>query len=397
MRSISLTKSRSSSEWGIIGFFVFAFAAGGVIQPFLMLYLKEVGLSGIQIGAIQGWTALISVLLTPLIGVFADHSQRHRFLLGLIVLLKGISAPLMLISNAWVWLVSMVGLRIITAGAQDALMNRLTIAYLKGNERSNFGSIRFWGALSFACTSLLAGLAARGRSVGVLFPLAGILALAAVLFVTAFPARIVNLKRITDPAGKRGFKPTPALISLYLVIFLFTLSKSGYETFGFVFLSTKLGAGNELIGVMGALAGIAPIPAYYLADLLLKQWGQVWTMVTGLGFFGLGFAGFALLTNPWGALPLVIFIGFGTALFLVSLVIMLGDLGLPERAATDQMLAQLTVPGLAGIFALPLGGWIFDSSGGRVLFGLEAGMVLVTIAFLLFLARRINVASKYNR
>jgi len=43
-------------------FFIFAFGAGGVIQPFLILYLKESGLDGIQIGVIQGRTALISVL-----------------------------------------------------------------------------------------------------------------------------------------------------------------------------------------------------------------------------------------------------------------------------------------------------------------------------------------------
>jgi MFS transporter, PPP family, 3-phenylpropionic acid transporter len=390
VRVLLLPKVRSSSNWGIIGFFVFAFAAGGVIQPFLMLYLKEVGLSGAQIGILQGWTALISVLVTPFIGLIADRTQRHRVLLGVIVFVKGISAPLMLLSSAWVWLVSMVSIRIITAGAQDALMNRLTLTHIKGNGRSNFGSVRFWGALSFAITSLMAGIAARNQSVSVMFPLAGILALIAVLFVAAFPSRIVPASQAHTTKYRARFRLNPALLSLFAVIFLFTVSRSGYETFGYVFLSTKLNAGNDLIGLLGAMGGLAPIPAYYLADWMLKQWGQVRTMAAGLGFFGIGFAGFGLLTNPWFALPLVISIGIGTALFLVSLVVMLGEIGLPEQAATDQMLAQLTVPGLAGIFALPLSGLVFDSLGGRVLFGLEAAMVLMTIGFLIFYSKRLQ-------
>jgi MFS transporter, PPP family, 3-phenylpropionic acid transporter len=382
MGSLSLTAARSRSGWQIIAFFIFAFAAGGVIQPFLNLYLVEVGLSGVQIGVLQGWTALIAVLVTPLIGILADRTQCHRLLLGIIVFLKGFSAPLMLLSSTWAWLVGVVSLRIITAGAQDALMNRLTIAYLQNNGQTNFGAIRFWGALSFAATSLLAGLAAQGTSAGILFPLAGAFALVAVIFTKGFPARITD---ISEPVN--SYRPVqtfldPALISLYLVIFIFSFSRSGFETFNYVFLTNQLGANYDLIGVLGAVGGIAPIPAFYFADRCHNQLGQTWTMALGLFSFLLAYVGFALLTNPLWAIPLVVLYGFGTALFLVSMVLMLGRLGHREQAATNQMLAQLTVPGLAGIFALPISGWLFDIFGGRILFGLDAILVLSALLFL---------------
>jgi MFS transporter, PPP family, 3-phenylpropionic acid transporter len=388
MGSLSLTATRSRSEWQIIAFFIFAFAAGGVIQPFLNLYLVEVGLSGTQIGILQGWTALIAVLITPLIGILTDRTQRHRWLLGINVLLKGISAPLMLLSSAWAWLLGVVSLRIITAGAQDALMNRLTIAHLQNNGQTNFGAVRFWGALSFAATSLLAGIAARETSAGVLFPLAGVFALVAVIFVRAFPARIAEKSEPVNRSRPRRTLFDPALVSLYLVIFIFSFSRSGYETFNYVFLTNQLGANYDLIGVLGAIGGIAPVPAFYLADRCHHQWGQTWTMALGLFFFLLSYAGFALLTNPIWGIPLVVFYGFGTALFLVSMVLMLGQIGHPEQAATNQMLAQLTVPGLAGIFALPVSGWLFDYFGGRFLFSLDA--VLILFAFLFLFAHRLK-------
>jgi MFS family permease len=64
----------------IIAFFLLAFAAGGVIQPFLNLYLVEVGFSGAQVGVLLGYTSFAIVLVTPLLGWLADRTQRHRLI-----------------------------------------------------------------------------------------------------------------------------------------------------------------------------------------------------------------------------------------------------------------------------------------------------------------------------
>lgn len=91
------------------------------------------------------------------------------------------------------------------------------------------------------------------------------------------------------------------------------------------------------------------------------------------------------------ALPIVALEGFGRALYMVSKVILLGELGLPERAAADQMLAQLTVPGLARMIAQPVSGRIFDTLGGREGFGLDAFIVLLTVVLFLARARRFGI------
>jgi hypothetical protein len=49
----------------------------------------------------------------------------------------------------------------------------------------------------------------------------------------------------------------------------------------------------------------------------------------------------------------------------------------------EQMLAQLTVPGLARIIAQPLSGWIFQVLGARTLFALDAGIILAAMLGLL--------------
>lgn len=381
-------------NWRIIAFYIFAFAAGGVIQPFLNLYLLEVGLTGTQIGVIQGWAAFAAILITPTIGLYADRTQRHRFLLGLIVFVKGLSAPLMLLSAAWGWLAVTVSARVITSKAQDALMNRLTLAWLKERNSLNLGSIRFWGALSFAATSLLAGYLASGRSVGVLFPLAGVMGIVAVYFVQVFPAELAEHRHMLN-SQKLFSKRSPQLLFLFAIIFLFWLGGSGTETFVYVHLSANLAAGNQMIGLLGAVSGLAPLPALYLADWLRGRWGAVVTMAVGIGLYGVAWAGFALITEPGLAIPLNVLQGFGQALYMISMVILMGQLGRPEQAATDQMLAQLTVPGLAGILAQPVSGWLFDAWGGSTLFMLDA--IIACLAIGLLLSQHKTLTREANR
>lgn len=370
-------------NWRIIAFYIFAFAAGGVIQPFLNLYLIEVGLTGTQIGFIQGWAAFTAVIFMPFIGLYADHTQRHRFLLGVIVFVKGISAPLMLVSAAWGWLATTVSLRVVSSKAQDALMNRLTLAWLKERHSLNLGSIRFWGALSFAATSLLAGYLAGSGSVAILFPLAGLVGIIAVFFVQVFPAQLAQ--RSTTSGGHRLFtRRSPQLLFLFGVIFLFWLGRNGAETFVYVHLSTNLQASNQMIGLLGAVAGIAPLPAFYLADWLRGYRGAILTMAVGIGFYSIAWLGLAMIFEPLWAIPLNILQGFGEALYMISMVILMGEFSRPEQAATDQMLAQLTVPGLAGIVAQPVSGWLFDMWGGSTLFVLNALLATLAISLLIY-------------
>jgi PPP family 3-phenylpropionic acid transporter len=368
-------------DWRIFAFYLSAFAAGGVVQPFLNLYLVEAGFSRTQIGWLQGWTAAIAVVITPLIGILTDRLQRHRLMLGVIVLLKGLSPPLMLVSQTWSWLVGAVSLRVITAQAQDAIMNRLTLKSVLGTGgRLGFGSIRFWGAFSFAVTSILTGWLAKDGSVGILFPLAGVLGIIAAVMVRGFPKSMLSEQEY-NPKARLSPRSKPLLV-IFAALFLFAAAQSGPKTFGFVYLVDDLGAKNDLIGLLGALGSLAPIPAFYFADLLVNRWGALAIMLLGFLCFVLSWVGYALIWNPWMGIPVVIVEGFGMAFQLVGMVILLGRYSLLERGATDQMLAQLTVPGLARILAEPASGYVFEAWGGKVLFLLSSLVMFLGIAYL---------------
>ena len=373
---------RLQINWRILAFYVFAFAAGGVVQPFLNLYLVEIGLSASRIGVIYGWASLAAVIITPLVGLLADRSQRHRLILGIDTLVKGVSAPLMLLSSAWTWLVFTVSLRVVTAGVSDGLLTPLTMKRLNENHSQKIGAVRVWGSLSFALTSLLAGWAASGRSAATLFPLAGVMGAAACLFVGAFPERIAGRSsdRLID---LRRARPSSPILLLYLLAFLYAFSASGPDSFTNVFLVQSLGAGNDLIGLIGAVLWLAPLAGFYISDHLINRIGGAACMATSFGLFGLAYLGFAFIPTPMLALPFVISQGIGQALYLVSLIILMTHFGPANNASTNLLLAQMTVPGAAGMLAQPLSGWIFDIFGGPSLFILDALIALIAMGLLL--------------
>jgi hypothetical protein len=316
-------------------------------------------------------------------------------MLALVAFAKGIAAPLMLVSGAWAWLVGIVSLRVISAGAHDALLNRLTLARLQETQRNNLGAIRFWGALSYAVMALLAGWLARDQSVAVVFPLAGALAIAPVFLVGAFPARLAPARvALSKP---RFVRPTAPLVWLFAIIFLYAFSQSGIETFGNIFLAQDLRAGNDLIGLMSGVAHLAPLPAYFLADRLVRRLGAARTLAISFGLGALAWLGYAIIPHALFALPLAILNGCSAALYIVSLVVLFGELGLPARAAMEQMLAQLTVPGLARIVAQPLSGWLFQVSGARALFALDALILLAALGVLFWRASALSKTNQFEQ
>jgi PPP family 3-phenylpropionic acid transporter len=385
------TAPREQTDWRIIAYYVFAFAAGGVVKPFLNLYLTEIGLSGSQIGVLYGWAALAAVAIAPSIGFLADRTQRHRLILGIVTSIKGFTPPLILLSSAWWWLVATVSTRVVTAGVSDGLFSPLTVKYLKTRGDRNIGRVRIWGALSFAGTSLLAGWLAGDGSVSVLFPLAGLLGVLAALFVAAFPSQITEHQ--SDARHKLlTIKPARTMLLLYFLSFLYAFSTSGPEVFTNVYLVKKLGAANQLIGVIGAVFQLAPLAGYYIADSLIDSHGGAGSMAISFLLLGISWAGYAFINIPSLAIPFVICQGMGQAIYMISLIIMITSIGRASRASTELLMVLMTIPGLARIVAQPVSGLIYDTLGGRILFNLDAALIMASAILLWINHQRLSMA-----
>lgn len=384
------SRQRGGFDPRLIVLYVLVFAAGGVIQPFLTLYLQEVGLSGTEIGVIFGWASLLAVVFTPLIGMLSDRTQMQRLIFALVSVFKGLSPPLMLLGSSNLWLAFTVSLRVVTAGASDALLTPLTFVHLREQGRNQkIGSIRFWGVAGFSTASLLAGLLARGRSVGVLFPAAAVLVFLSLGFLRVLPPGVIGAAGHPGPKPKWSFqKPSPGILALLAAVFIFSAGFSGPETFANPFLSRELEAGNDFIGLIGAVAIACQLPGFLIADRLNEAFGADKSLIAGFSIIGIGWLGFLVARTPLQYLPFVVFQGVGMGIYWISMFVILQESSRSENATTDLMIAKITLPGLAGMLAKPLSGLVYDQLGGRILFLMDVVLIILAIGIWIYGAKK---------
>src|SRR5262249_10420117 len=161
---------------------------------------------------------------------------------------------------------------------------------------------------------------------------------------------------------------------------------TAYSAFINIYFKQELGASNELIGVLSSVSALSEIPAMMLVDRLLRRADIRTTLVIGiLGISGLWFV-FSHLVGTGLLIPIMLTRGTFYTLQIISLTLLVSRISHPANVATNQALAQVTVPGLAILLTGYISGRVFDMAGGRTLLQLSA-LIAVFAAVVLIFAR----------
>src|SRR5262245_44683578 len=158
------------------------FAAVACFYPFLVIYYRQQGLSGAQIGLLSGLTPLLTLLGAPLWTNLADRTRRHRLLLSLLILASAAALALLPAMRAFApVLFIIVGLSACFSPV-TALLDSATLAML-GNRRELYGRVRVGGTLGYVAMGALVGALVQRTSLQFSFWTGAALLL--VLFVAA--------------------------------------------------------------------------------------------------------------------------------------------------------------------------------------------------------------------
>ena len=160
---------------------------------------------------------------------------------------------------------------------------------------------------------------------------------------------------------------------LMLSWFLFYVGMSALAAFMFVYFQQELGATDTLIGILASVAALAEIPSMIMIDALLRRVNIRSTLIVGM----LGMAGtwviVSVLQDTSLLIPLMIIRGTFYTFQTVGIALLVSRISHPTNVATNQAIAQVTMPALAVLITGPISGWIFDVLGGRILFQVVAG------------------------
>jgi len=375
-----------------------------VFPPLFPLFRTEFGVTNTQLGLMFSLLFLMPSVLQVPVGDLVDRLGAKRiFVVGIAV--TGLGTMTTALANSYIALLGFV----LLAGIGQSVFHPADFALLDAvsdasNRGKGFGSHTFAGYLGFAAGPLIAG--GLGVRFGWRSALAGLgligLGYAALVWATLGPVHreraTVDEDAHTDAAGSNWAQLADPRVLLTVVFFvLLTVAGTATQSFTVVFLTEVTGLGvtiaNTTLTANLTAAAFGVLAGGVLADQF-DIYRNIALTLTAAAVF--------VVLLVLGVIP-------GVLAAILAIFVVLGlvhGLALPSR---DSLVAEFSTSsstgksfGLAytgvtvGAFIAPvLFGYVSDTAGNRVMFGLIGGFYLaavVTLAVVYFGFVRTEVA-----
>ncbi len=264
------------------------FAHIGFFNPYLPLWLKDLGLSLLLIGLLVTLQSLTRVIAPYAWGWLSDHSGERVKLLR-----YGATAALFISAGLWLELTDLgvAGLAVVLLlmfGHTSAMMpmSEAAMAHLVSRsgdfDAKRYGRVRVWGSVGFLLTVLLAG--AWFETFGLRdFPLwTSLSLLAVVLSVWAMPDIRETVAAQQEKLAVWPVLSRPRVQWFFAALFFHVLSNMGIYVFFSLYLD-ELGMSKTLIGVLWALAVLVEIAWFFSQSRWLPKFSlSAWLLICAL-------------------------------------------------------------------------------------------------------------------
>ena len=281
------------------------FVPNAVHLAFFPLWLRDRGLSAVEISTLLAAPVLVRIFATPPVTFYADRSPERA---NVMIAISALSLSLSLLLAADLSFSALFALTCLISAVWSPQVPLADSMALSGVRRFGveFASIRMWGSVSFLAVNIAAGLAIErfgSRAV----PLMIMAAFASVLLAACFMPRLGRRRRLSDaglvPAGSKSLRRPEVLIFL-TATGLIQASHGYLYSFGSIYWKES-GISADLVGFLWAAPVFAEIVLfnYYRRlfgraqpEIFLLAAGGVaivrWTLFPIIGSLGFGFSGF---------------------------------------------------------------------------------------------------------
>lgn len=360
------------------------FALLSMFITFLPVYLDEQGLQPAQIGFIIGTGGVVTIITQPLWGMISDRTKTIRKILLLLLVLSSILGYALYSSSHFILLILFAMLMYFFLMPIDPLTESLNFSISEASGVS-YGSIRTYGALGYAVTSLLTGYVMSyfgAGSLAMLFAAIGIISLAVSWLMPDVP---VTGKPVTLSSLKRFISNKETLMFLVLV-FVCSVPARMNDTFLGIYIR-ELGGSPELVGLAFFLAAGSEILVFALSFWWLRKGKEMLLISISSAFFFIRFFITAWITDPHMLAYLQILQLLTFPVFYSAAIQYLYRIVPVEWRATGQTVLALLFFGVSGILASYLGGSIYGLFGAKTLYLTIAAMSFAGMLFGLVLYR----------
>ncbi|WP_010651663.1 MFS transporter [Oceanobacillus massiliensis] len=345
--------------------FISFHASNTILISFLPLYLQFRGLNGTQIGWVLAIESLASILAQPFWGYLSDKYKTVKrilliciigLLIGSTVFFQMDTLPAILITGAlFYFFATPVG------ALTDSLAQRRSV-----DLNVSFGSIRMWGSVGFAISSLIVGevLARFGiQYMSWVYLVFGIMAL-----ITLFPLKDVAVDaqpvRIKDIS--RLIKNKPFLIFLSVIVFI-TITHRMNDYYMALYI-TELGGSEGLVGMAWFAGVIAEAAVFALAGFWFRKYHSLIFIIAAALLYTIRWFLYAAVDDPLFVIALQFMHGLTFGVFYTAAFDYVTRLIPKFLQSTGHLLFFSVYFGLSGIIGSLAGGALIESFGGATMY-----------------------------
>ncbi|TKD68843.1 MFS transporter [Pseudalkalibacillus hwajinpoensis] len=377
-------------------FLFFFHASNTIIISYMPVYFQHSGMSESKIGSILAIGPLAAILAQPFWGYISDKTGTIKKVLLVTLIGVFIVSVFLLTSQSYILILFSAAIFYVFMSPTGALGDSLAVK-TAARFNKNFGSIRTWGSIGFASSTLL---------VGQFFSFAGIeFILLPFLFMITFA--FLTAMKISDV--KTGNKPVtvldavrigknPRFLFFLAAIMFLTIPHRANDSFIGIYL-TELGGNESQIGIAWFVAVASEAVIFATSHYWFRKYNEiVFIFIAGL-IYALRWIILAYVSGPIGAILMQVLHGVTFGVFYVSAFQYVTKLVPANLQATGHLLFISVFFGLSGILGSLFGGIIFEEASGSALYSFMGYMSLVgcivLLAYMFFDRKRSKTKTSY--
>lgn len=346
--------------------------------PIFADYLKDHGLTGLQIGIILSITPVMMFLVQPLYGMLADRLGYKKCLL-FSSFLATLSYGLYLMEGGFVYLFFITVLMAVFYNGIQPILDSLSLNFARDNPKFSYGTLRIAGALGWASTGTLVGHYIDTVNTSVIFIFSAVSML--LTFIFSISLKVDNQPTAsavkTSSRNVKEIFANKVLIFLLICVFLISAGATTIWNFYSIYMKEN-GASASLVGYGLSFQGLCELPLFYFSARIIRKFGIKNTLLITVFATTLRLLLYSIVKNPQAAIFIELLHGFSWSLFWVVCVEYVNKLVREEWKATGQSLLYAAYFGIGAIAGNFWTGYLYDTQMKIAdIFMLNAGMVFI--------------------
>ena len=372
-------------------YFFLIFSALGALITYMSLHYDHIGFNGIQISTIMIVGSAAVILIAPRYGLVFDRAANKRSVLVASLLIMAFALGSIAWLKAFVPVLLLWTIHRAVSGPFYSTSENLSYSIASNSTEpgaSSFGSLRLWGSIGYAVSTLISGWIYQNYGFTyntLLFLVMVALSIAILLLMPGSVFQTIGETKQENLSLSAVLKLIVNNRFLWLMALGLAISdptQDGIRAFEPIFMQ-RLGLEAGMIGLANSLSALGEVPFMIYADKVIHKVGIkriimivfLFDLVRRLVVWFFPSAGTVFVTSV-----------LTSASFTFRLVssITLVNLSLPKQVtSTANALIGVTMFGVGYMISNALSGFIYDRFGNRELYLL--GAILCVISLILAL------------